>query len=117
MPKPKQNKRKQQVGSTLEDLAMLKPSYMSLRKRQKAIEVDCYCEMTDKQKNIVEICLEDREFSEVYDLIGVFVKRARILCLDHLKKFARAIDIEVLNQNYMTLISQFKAVYKNVCNC
>ena len=105
MPKPKQNKRKQQVGSMSEDPAMPKPSYMSLRKRQKATEVDCYCEMTDKWKNMVEICLEDREFSEVHDLIGMFVKESGISCLDHLRKFAKAIDIEVLNQDHMMLIS------------
>jgi hypothetical protein len=49
--------------------------------------------------------------------MGVFVKGARIPCLDHLRKFARAIDIEVLNQDHMTLMSQFDAVYKNICNC
>ena len=54
---------------------------------------------------MIEICLEDREFSEVCDLIGMFVKEAGILCLDYLRKFARAINIEVLNQDHMTLIS------------
>ena len=49
--------------------------------------------------------------------MGVFVKGARILCLDHLRKFARAIDIKVLNQDHMTLMSQFDVVYKNIYNC
>ena len=48
--------------------------------------------------------------------MGVFVKGARIPCLDHLRKFARAIDIEVLNQDHMTLISKFGVIYKNIYN-
>jgi len=46
----------------------------------------------------------------------VFVKGARIPCLDHLRKFARAINIEVLNQDHMMLMSQFDVVYENICN-
>ena len=66
---------------------------------------------------MIEICLEDREFLEVCDLMSIFVRGARILCLDYLRKFARAINIKVLNQDYMMLINQFEAVYENVCNC
>ena len=48
MPKPKQNKRKQQVRLTLKNSTMLKPSYAFLQKRQKTIEVNCYYKITDK---------------------------------------------------------------------
>jgi hypothetical protein len=118
---PPPSKRKERVGSTSKDLTPTPtpiPSRTSPRKRQKkATEIDCDCEMPDDWKNAVEICLEDRGFSEIRNLMSMFVgEGAGVPCLGHLRMFARAIDLEVLNQDHVTLLGQLKAVYTNVRN-
>jgi hypothetical protein len=50
--------------------------------------------------------------------MSMFVREgARVPCLGHLRMFAKAIDLEVRNQDYITLLGQLKAVYINICNC
>ncbi len=73
--------------------------------------------MPDDWKNVVEICLEDKSFLEIQNLMSTFVREgARVQCLGYLRMFARAIDLEVLNQDHIMLLGQLKAVYINVCN-